>query len=113
MPRPLSTSTALFTPCSTLFYAPDGVMGVLHFSSALPVLLPVLLPELPLPLLLFDLVEEPRSLPLLLFVLEQETGEPRLLLLLLWLWPMVMLLPLLRLLLLPLPFSVLVVVSLT
>lgn len=57
-------------------------MGVLHFGSALP----VLLAELPeLPLLLLDFVEEPRSLPplLLLLVVDEETGEPMLLLLLL------------------------------
>lgn len=68
-------------------------MGVLHLSSALPVLLAEL-PELPLPLLLLDLVEEPRSLPpLLLLVVDEDTGDP-------------MLLPL------PLPFPLLLLIPL-
>jgi len=63
-------------------------MGVLHLSSPLPVLLAEF-PELPLPLLLLDFVEEPRSLPpLLLFVVDEETGDPMLLLLLLLLLPL-------------------------
>lgn len=59
-------------------YLPDGVMGVIHFMSSLP--------ELALPVLLLDFVDEPLS-PLEELPCEDtvfdETGEPKLLLLLL------------------------------